>query len=124
MILAAFDFEISEAQLRGLCECDETGTTPSNAVKAAVECGFDSYKANLEFEELEKEIARNIFAIVYLRLPVESDYSNHAVVVYKISNNKVFALDPAEIGEREFDKNSFVEFWSRGLTIIVEKKAQ
>jgi ABC-type bacteriocin/lantibiotic exporter with double-glycine peptidase domain len=53
---------------------------------------------------------------------VTEDYSNHAVVVFKITKDKVFVLDPAEIGEREFDINSFIENWSRGLTIIVEKK--
>ena len=122
MILAAFNFEISEPELRSLCKCDETGTTPSNAVKAAKECGFNSYKANLTFDELKEEISVNNLAIVFLRLPVTEDFSNHAVIVFKITKGKVLVLDPAEIREREFDINSFVENWSRGLTIIVEKK--
>jgi len=43
------------------------------------------------------------------------------VIVYKISKEKVFVLDP-EIGERELDINLFTEIWSRGLTIIIENK--
>ena len=46
MVLASLEYEISELELRNLCECDETGTMPSNAIKAASECGFDAYKAN------------------------------------------------------------------------------
>jgi len=118
MVLAALGVEKSEAELRSLCECDETGTSPSNAVKAAVDCGFDAYKANLIFEELEDLISQGITPIVFTRVFESSIYS-HAVVVYKISKEKVFILDP-ETGERKLDKNAFVEIWSRGLTIIVE----
>ena len=122
MVLASFGVDKSEAELRSLCECDETGTTPSNIVRAAIECGFDSFTANLTLDELREEVSRNNFPIVFLRLSGEETYSNHAVVVYKISKKKVFVLDPAEIGEREFEIDSFVENWSRGLTIIVENK--
>jgi len=118
MVLAALDVEKSEAELRSLCECDETGTSPSNAVKAAVECGLDAYKANLIFEELEDLILQGMFPIVFTRVFENSNYS-HAVVVYKISKEKVFVLDP-ETGECKLDINVFVEIWSRGLTIIVE----
>ena len=120
MILASYNFEISETELRSLCECDETGTTPSNAVKAAVECKFDAYRAELTFEELEDLIRQNITPIVFTRVAENANYS-HAVVVYKISKKKVFVLD-SDSGEHEIDINKFVEIWSRGLTIVVENK--
>lgn len=119
MVLAGLDFEKSEAELRSLCECDETGTSPSNLVKAAIECGFSAYKANLTFEELEDLIRQNINLIVFTRVSENVNYS-HAVVVYKIAEENVFVLDPT-IGETEFDINLFVEIWSRGLTIVVQK---
>jgi ABC-type bacteriocin/lantibiotic exporter with double-glycine peptidase domain len=119
MVLASLDFEISELELRNSCKCDETGTSPSNAVKAANSLGFDAYEANLIFEELEDLIRQNITPIVYTRVSKNAKYS-HAVVVYKISKEKVFVLDPA-IGERKLDINEFVEIWSRGSTIVVEK---
>jgi hypothetical protein len=34
MVLAAYNFEISETELRSRCECDETGTSPSKAINA------------------------------------------------------------------------------------------
>ncbi|MCA1622880.1 MAG: hypothetical protein LC768_00875 [Acidobacteria bacterium] len=121
MVLTALSVEKSEAELRSLCKCDETGTSSSNAVTAAVQCGFDAYKANLIFEELEDLVSQDITPIVFIRVFEDANYS-HAVVVYKISKEKIFVLDP-EIGEREFGIEDFVEIWSRGLTIIVEKKS-
>lgn len=120
MVLASLDFEISEPELRNLCECDETGTALSRAVKAVNECGFDAYQAELIFEELEDLISERLTPIVYLRVSETADYS-HAVVVYQISKKKIFVLDPA-IGEREIDKDLFEEYWLRGLTITIENK--
>lgn len=121
MVFAAYGFEISEAELRNLCECDETGTTPSKAVQAAIECGFEANKAQLSFEELKFLVLQDIVPIVFITINAEATYS-HAVVIYEISKEKIIALDP-ENGEREFYIEDFVENWSRGLTIIVEKKS-
>ena len=118
MVLASLDFKISELELRNLCKCDDW-TISSNAVNAAIECGFDADEVNLTFEELEDLIRQNIAPIVFTKVSENANYS-HAVVVYKISNEKVFVLDPA-IGELKIDRNKFVEIWLRGLTIVVEK---
>jgi len=120
MVLAAYNFEISETELRSRCECDETGTSPSKAINAISELGFNCHKANLILEELKEYVLDKLFPIVYLRFSEDVKYS-HAVVVYKITKEKIFVLDP-EIGERELDLNLFTEIWSRNLTIIVEKK--
>ncbi len=122
MVLAVLNVEKSEAELRSLCDCDETGTSPSKAVKAAVECGLDAYQANIMLEELNDLVLQDANPIVFIKVSEDTNYS-HAIIVYKISKGKVFALDP-EIGEREFNVSSFVEIWSRGLTIIIEKKYQ
>lgn len=120
MVLASFDCEKSESEIRSLCNCDETGTSPSNAVKVAVEFGFDARLANLTFEELEDLISGNITPIVFIKVIENLNYS-HAVVVYKISRGEVFVLDP-EIGDHKLKINLFTEIWSRGLTIIVMRK--
>ncbi len=119
MVLASYDFEISEFDLRDLCNCDEDGTFPANAVKSAVDLGVDAYQANLTYEELEDLIRQDITPIVFIRITEQANYS-HAVVVYKISEEKLFTLDP-QIGEREIEINQFTEIWLRGLTIVVEK---
>jgi ABC-type bacteriocin/lantibiotic exporter with double-glycine peptidase domain len=122
MVLASLDFEISELELRDLCECDETGTQRSKAINAIEKLGFIGYEANLEIEELEEIISNDLTPITFLKFDPKVNYS-HAVVVYKISSENIFVLDPA-IGEREFDINLFVESWSRGLTIIIERKLE
>ena len=121
MVLASLGFEISEFDLRNLCQCDETGVERKEAINAVLELGFDSYESNLtSIDELQENLKNGLNPIVFLRFSETTNYS-HAVVVYKISKEKVFVLDP-EIGEREFDINLFVENWSLGLTIIIEKK--
>lgn len=118
MVLASLDFEISELELRNLCKCD-IETISSNAVEAIKSLGFDIYEGNLTFEELEDLIRQNLTPIVFTRVSTYANYS-HAIVVYKISEEKIFILDPA-IGERNLDKNEFVEIWLRGFTIVIEK---
>ncbi len=120
MVLNTLGCEKSEPEIRSLCDCDETGTSPSNAVEAAVRLGFNTYQANLTFEELKDLVSQNIMPIVFTKVAENVNYS-HAIIVYKISNKKVFVIDP-EIGERKFDINQFTEIWSRGLTIVIESK--
>ena len=120
MVLASLGFEISEFDLRNLCQCDETGVERKKAINAVLELGFDSYESTLTIDELRENLKIDLSPIVFLRLSETANYS-HAVVVYKISKEKVFVLDP-EIGERELDINLFTEIWSRGLTIIIENK--
>jgi ABC-type bacteriocin/lantibiotic exporter with double-glycine peptidase domain len=122
MVLASLDSEKSEAEIRSFCDCDETGTSPLNAILAVIEFGFDAYQANLVFEELEDLVSQNITPIVFTKVAENVNYS-HAIVIYKISGKKVFAIDP-EIGERKIDTNQFIEIWSRGLTIIIAKKTE
>ena len=122
MVLASLGSKISEFDLRDLCQCDETGVERKKAINAVLELGFDSYEANLIIDELQENLKNGLNPIVFLRFSETANYS-HAVVVYKISKEKVFVLDPA-IGERELDINLFTEIWSRGSTTIVEKKIQ
>lgn len=120
MVLASLDFEKSEAEIRSFCDCDETGTSPSKAVEAVIKFGFDAYRANLTFEELEGLISQNLTPIVFTKF-IESVNYSHAIVIYKISKEKIYALDP-ELGEIKYDKNQFNEMWLRGLTIVIKSK--
>lgn len=120
MVLASLEFEKSEAEIRSFCDCDETGTSPSNAVETAIKFGFDAYQANLNLDELENLVAQNITPIIFTKVAGSVSYS-HAVIVYKISRVKIYVIDP-ELGENNYDKNQFEQIWSRGLTIIIEKR--
>lgn len=120
MVLASLDFEKSEAEIRSFCDCDETGTSSSKAVEAVIKFGFDAYRANLTFEELEDLVSQNLTPIVFTKFTESVNYS-HAIVIYKISKEKIYTVDP-QIGEIKYDKNQFIEMWSRGLTIVIQEK--
>ncbi len=121
MVLDFYGVEKTEFQIRELCEDDGTGVKPSKIVEVIIELGFNCYKPdNLTFEELKEYVSDKLFPIVYLRFNPETQYS-HAVIVYKISKEKVFILDP-EDGERDFDIDRFTELWSQNITIVIEKK--
>lgn len=121
MVLDSLGLEKSEAEIRSYCNCDEGETIPSKAVEAAVKFGFEAYQANLVFEELKELISRDLTPIVYLKVSEETNYL-HAVVVYKISKGKAYILDP-ELGERKLSIDQLNNIWSRGLTIVIEKKS-
>ena len=121
MILDFYGLKKTEFEIRELCGDDGTGLESSKAVKAILELGFNCDKPdNLAIEDLIDCVSDNLFPIAYLRFNPNAKYA-HAVVVYKISNEKVFVLDP-QTGEREIDINQFAEIWSRGSTIIIENK--
>lgn len=81
-VLTSYGVTMLEYEVRAICKCDETGTTPSNAVVALKELGFDlSFVANFEFEELKSEVAFGLLPITYLRF---AEGITHAVVVHDI----------------------------------------
>jgi predicted double-glycine peptidase len=123
MVLECYGHFVAEAYVREICECDDTGTEPSKVVKAVSE-SFNLTKSRtnyLTLEELQNELAQNLYPIVYLDLLEQGLQNCHAVVVIKIVEDKVFAIDP-EIGERIFNRDEFNHVWSRtnGRTIIIE----
>jgi ABC-type bacteriocin/lantibiotic exporter with double-glycine peptidase domain len=120
-VIAAAGKDVLEYEIRALCECDGTGTAPSNAVKAAVSLGFDgSYLARLEFDELAALLTDGNLPITYLEIGKEY---HHAIVVYEIEDGKVLINDPANRQKGHFRLEEFIPLWeaTRGLTIVVKK---
>lgn len=119
IVLSAYEFEVSEVTVRELANCDETGTKPSNAVKAAKELGFfDSYVANLDMPQLTQILSEDTYPIVYLRFPQGGD---HAVVVTGITQENVSILDPEDAVRTSLNKSNFEEMWrlKNHLTIVI-----
>ena len=114
-----------EITLRQLCECDDEGTRKSKAVECAKQYGFlDSFWAYLRFEELESELSRGLYPIVYLQQSASSTGFQHAVVVAEIGIEQIQVLDPHPIfgGENGMAKDEFNRAWrgTSGLTILVQ----
>jgi ABC-type bacteriocin/lantibiotic exporter with double-glycine peptidase domain len=122
MVLETYGHVVPEITLRQLCECDDEGTIPSKIIEAARHYNLSkSYQANLQFNELQKELARGLHPIVYLKLTINNLRQLHSVVVVEISRDQVHLLDPF-IGARSLSLANFNQAWSQAnrITIILE----
>ena len=123
MVIATFGLDVSEAELRRLCDCALDGTSALKAVDAARGLGFiNTTKQTLTIEELETFVANGVFPIVFVDLtPIDGGYQAHAFVITEMNLFSVKVLDPT-IGERLIPRDVFYVAWKlrRHLTILVE----
>ena len=124
MVFSAFELEITEADLRILCDCTIFGTDALKAVDAARQLGFaKTIKSNPSFDDLAELTTAGYFPIVYVDLrPIEARAGFHALVIIEIGHSQVTVFDPAS-GERQLPLSTFITAWAlqRNLTIIVQK---
>jgi ABC-type bacteriocin/lantibiotic exporter with double-glycine peptidase domain len=122
MVLESYGHVVPEITLRQLCECDDEGTSAARIIQAARHYNLSkSYQANLQFDELQEELARGLYPIVYLNLTINNLRQLHSVVVVEISEDQVRLLDPF-IGERSLSFADFNRAWAQAnrITIILE----
>ena len=90
MVLSSFGQQISEAELRDLCDCTPFGTEALNAVDAARRLGFSQTgKYTLSLNELETLVndAMN-YPIVYVdTLLLEGMRGGHSLVVVAVTQD-------------------------------------
>src|SRR5712692_6348846 len=101
MVISGFGLDISEADLRHLCDCTFLGTDALKAVDAARQLGFTATsKQNLSPADLEDILGDGGYPIVYVDLrPIDRVGEQHALVITKMDANFVTVLDPLS-GER------------------------
>ncbi len=124
MVIASFGIEISEAELRLLCDCTFDGTGALKAVDSARQLGFSkTAKHNLSLTELTALTTNGQFPIVFVDLtPIEGYVQSHALVVLAVNQFSVEVFDPAK-GERLIARDVFDLAWKLRLrlAILVEK---
>lgn len=113
MVLLSFGRDLTEAELRALCDCTIFGTTAVQAVAAAKHLGFSqTRKANLSFAELYDEVKQGVFPIVFLNLlMIDGLGVEHAMVVTDIDPITVTLCDPIQ-GTRALPAEIFVVAWA------------
>jgi len=125
MVLAGLGVDLSEAELRGRCDCSIFGTEALQAVKASRDLGFDgTWKENLAIAQLQEVVERKVFPIVYVNLmPIDQVRAIHAVVVVGMDESSAMVLDPL-VGERLLSRAMFEAAFqlTNGLTIVVTKE--
>jgi ABC-type bacteriocin/lantibiotic exporter with double-glycine peptidase domain len=124
MVLSVLGHDVPEITLRQLCECEDDGTSASKVIECVKSFGLvNSFIAYLNRAELEFELERGLFPIVYVQIP-QGQASPHAVVVTDVDSERVEVLDPDRFygGERNIAKEEFYRLWREtgGLTILIE----
>ena len=124
MVLSAFFFEITEAELREACDCTIFGTDALKAVDAARNLGFKGTgKHTLSLEQLAEVIDSGRYPIVFVSmLPVDGIRETHSLVVVEINQRDIIVYDPAK-GERTLSAQAFTVAWEcrSNIAIIVDR---
>lgn len=124
MVLAGLGLEITEAELRELCDCTFEGTSALKTVDAARSLGFSqTSKHTLTMAQLETIVNDGHTPIVFVEMElINGIYQVHALVVTSVTPFSVQVLDPA-IGERIIPRQIFQFAWQARhyLAILIEQ---
>ncbi len=125
-MLSSYGFEISEAELRILCDCTPLGTDPLPSVDAARKLGFsDTRVYTLTLDQLAVLVKDEIYPYVEVNMgPIDGVKTAHALVVLAVDEETVTVHDPwQEKGERILPVNNFVAAWKMrsNMAVIVIK---
>ena len=122
MVLGGLGLEITEAELRNLCDTTILGTDAFKAIEAARTLGFAaSGKHNLQLADLKPLVDAACFPIVLVSLrPISGEYERHALVAVEIVDEAVTFYDPL-LGEITQPLNVFIEAWrsQRNLALVI-----
>ncbi len=87
--------------LRKVSETTRSGTSLTGLIRAAKKIGFKAVASKESFSILKKEVP----------LPVIAHWNqDHFVVVYEITNDKVYVSDP-ELGKVKYTHSDFMDKW-------------
>ncbi len=123
MVLSAFEVDMSEAELRQLCDCTPFGTEALKAVDAVRNLGFSrTAKCTLTIDELLAQLEANLYPIVFVNLlPIDGVKVAHAMIIVALAEEMVTVYDPLQ-GERTLSRSTFDTAWAmmHNLTILVQ----
>ena len=124
IVLAGFGLDLSEAELRTLCDCTAFGTDALKAVDAVRQLGFpQTAKYTLSINELETLVAGGHYPIAFVNLgPIDGIDDEHALVITEMSHTEISVYDPLQ-GERILSRDTFCAAWAmmHNLVILVER---
>jgi ABC-type bacteriocin/lantibiotic exporter with double-glycine peptidase domain len=122
-VLASFGLDVSESEVRTLCDTTIFGTAALKIVDARA-LGFTSTaKHNLTLEELTAAVDAGLYPIVFVNLdPISGKDAAHAFVVVEASASGIMVYDPLH-GERTLSRETFRAAWAlmRNVAILVAK---
>ncbi len=123
IVLSGFGYNITEAELRDLCDCTVFGTEALAAVDAVRKLGFsNTIKCTLLVNELATQIDTGLYPILFVSLlPIDGVKSGHAMVAIALLQDNILVYDPLQ-GERSLPRSTFDSAWAmmHNLAILVQ----
>lgn len=110
-IIKYYNGYIPIEQLRLDTKTNTQGTTALNLIKAAKKYGFESYGLKQDDININEEL------LPCIAHTLEKNGLNHFIVVYKISNNNVYVMDPAK-GYKKYTKEEFKKLWTNIILLF------
>lgn len=121
-VLASFGLNVSESELRTLCDTTIFGTAALKTVDAARALGFaGTAKHNLTLEDLTAAVDAGLYPIVFVNLdPISGKDAAHAFLVVEASATGILVYDPL-YGERTLSHETFRAAWAlmRNVAVLV-----
>jgi ATP-binding cassette subfamily B protein len=119
MVAKYYGKDYSLSMLSNLCGLSSKGATLLGMSEAAQNIGFNTRSVKVTLEEIrEKELFP---CVAHWR-------KKHFIVIYKVTEDKIFVADPAN-GLLEYPKDEFIEKWAipgdeamRGIVLLLELK--
>ncbi|MHA7060294.1 cysteine peptidase family C39 domain-containing protein [Aquimarina sp. M1] len=119
MVSKYYGKDIALKELEKLSGMTDSGTSLLGLSEAAESIGLKNLGVKISFEQLSNEVP--LPAILHWN-------NNHYIVVYKVSQNKVWVADP-QLGKIEYSKKEFCNSWlkgeiataTEGIALLVEK---
>jgi ATP-binding cassette subfamily B protein len=116
IIAGYYGKHLSLDYLRSICHTNRSGTPLISLIEAAQKIGLQSEGVSIGFQDLATTV--QLPCIIFWQ-------RKHFVVVYKITDAKVFVSDPA-CGLLTYKRDEFINYWmedaSKGIAMLVEPK--
>lgn len=110
-IIKYYDGNIPIETLRLDTRTDENGVSAYNLIKTSKKYGFDAYGMKIDELEIREELLPAIAHIV-----TKNGY-DHFVVVYKITKNTIYVMNPAK-GYEKYSKEEFYKLWTNIILLF------
>ncbi|GAL77279.1 lipid A export ATP-binding/permease protein MsbA [Algibacter lectus] len=111
-VAAHYGLKMSLAKIRQLCHTDKKGTNVLGLIQALESMGFNAMGVKGNEDSLH-DIPLPAIAHVMINGEIP-----HYLVIYKVSKNKIFVMDPTKAKIDEYPLEEFNQIWTNVLVLL------
>lgn len=112
-VASYYKLELPVSKIRQMASTDQKGTNILGMIEAATKMGFSAKGVRGEFEAL-REVPMPVIAHVVIKKAL-----HHFVVIYKVDDNFLTYMDPADGKMHKVDNGEFKEMWTGVLVLLM-----